>query len=53
MTQYENLLGLMDLSGQWIDLVSMRRLANKPILDQDSSVSPTHGNQEGTAYNGH
>ena len=23
------------------------------ILDMDSSVSPTHGEQEGTAYNGH
>jgi hypothetical protein len=23
------------------------------ILDMDSSVSPTHGDQEGTAYNGH
>ena len=23
------------------------------ILDLDSSVSPTHGEQEGTAYNGH
>jgi hypothetical protein len=23
------------------------------ILDLDSSVSPTHGDQEGTAYNGH
>jgi hypothetical protein len=23
------------------------------ILDMDSSVSPTYGQQEGTAYNGH
>ena len=23
------------------------------VLDMDSSVSPTHGEQEGTAYNGH
>ena len=23
------------------------------VLDMDSSVSPTHGDQEGTAYNGH
>ena len=25
----------------------------KIVLDLDSSVSPTHGDQEGTAYNGH
>ncbi len=25
----------------------------QPILDMDSSVSPTYGQQEGTAYNGH
>ena len=23
------------------------------VLDMDSSVSPTHGDQEGSAYNGH
>ena len=26
---------------------------NGIVLDMDSSVSPTHGEQEGTAYNGH
>ncbi len=53
LTQRENLRGLMDLSGRWIDRVSKRRPANKLILDLDSSVSPTHGHQEGTAFNGH
>ncbi len=30
-----------------------RHPPKKIILDMDSSVSPTHGEQEGTAYNGH
>ena len=48
-----NLAALADLSGQWIDTVHARRPPTKIILDMDSSVSPTHGDQEGTAYNGH
>ena len=43
----------MDLSGRWIDQVRCRTTVNEIILDMDSSVSPTHGQQEGTAYNGH
>ena len=53
LKQRENLRGLMDFSGQWIDRVSKRRPTNKLILDLDSSVSPTHGHQEGSAFNGH
>jgi hypothetical protein len=49
----ENLAALADLSGQWIDKVHDRHPPTKIILDMDSSVSPTHGDQEGTAYNGH
>ena len=49
----ENLAALADLSGQWIDRVHDRHPPTKIILDMDSSVSPTHGEQEGTAYNGH
>ncbi len=48
-----NLAALADLSGQWIDGVHDRQPPTKIILDMDSSVSPTHGDQEGTAYNGH
>jgi len=33
--------------------VHERRPPKMIILDMDSSVSPTHGEQEGTAYNGH
>ena len=53
LTQKANLTALADLSGQWIDTVHARRPTNVVVLDMDSSVSPTHGEQEGTAYNGH
>ena len=49
----ENLAALADLSGQWIDSVHDRRPPTKIIRDMDSGVSPTHGDQEGTAYNGY
>ncbi len=49
----ENFAALTDLSGVWIDCVHDRRPPKMIILDMDSSVSPTHGEQEATAYNGH
>ena len=48
-----NIEALTDMSGSWIDKVHDRRPLKMIILDLDSSVSPTHGEQEGTAYNGH
>jgi hypothetical protein len=48
-----NLAALADLSGTWIDRVHERRPPDGIILDMDSSESPTHGEQEGSAYNGH
>lgn len=46
----DNLAALADLSGAWIDRA---RWGSKTIvLDIDSSVSPTHGEQEGSSYNG-
>ena len=42
----ENLAALADLSGQWIDRVHGRRPPKSIVLDMDSSVSPTHGEQE-------
>jgi Transposase DDE domain group 1 len=41
----ENLSALADLSGQWIDLVYCRRPPRGIVLDMDSNVSPTHGEQ--------
>jgi hypothetical protein len=48
-----NLAALTDLSGTWIDRVHARRPPDGIILDMDSSESPTHGAQEGSAWNGH
>jgi hypothetical protein len=53
LTLPENLAALTDLSGEWIDLVNDRSELKHVILDIDSSESPTHGKQEGTAFNGH
>ena len=49
----DNLAALADLSGVWIGRVHDRNPPKQIVLDMDSSVSPTHGDQEGTAYNGH
>ena len=49
----KNLSALTDLSGQWIDRVHARRPPRGIVLDMDSSVSPTHGEQELSAWNGH
>ncbi len=48
-----NIKKLMDLSGDWIDMVHQRKPPKQLILDMDSSVSETYGQQEGTEYNGH
>jgi Transposase DDE domain group 1 len=52
LSRPENLAALADLPGQWIDKVRRRR-GKAVILDMDSSESPTYGEQEGSAYNGH
>ena len=48
-----NLSALSDLSGQWIDIVHGHRPPKGILLDMDSSVSPTHGEQEMSVWNGH
>ena len=48
-----NLAALTNLPGAWIDRVHQRRPPDGIILDLDSSESPTHGQQEGSAWNGH
>jgi hypothetical protein len=53
LSRPENLSALADLSGQWIDKVRRRRAPKTIVLDMDSSESPTYGEQEGSAYNGH
>ena len=46
LTAEKNLSALADLSGHWIDRVHGRRPPRGIVLDMDSSVSPTHGEQE-------
>src|SRR6201997_4033661 len=46
LTAAKNLSAVADLSGQWIDLVHAQRPRRGVVLDMDSSVSPTHGEQE-------
>ena len=53
LSRPENLAALADLPGQWIDKVHRRRPPKTIVLDIDSSESPTYGEQEGSAYNGH
>jgi hypothetical protein len=49
----ENRTALADLNGQWIDRFHDRNGLKFIVLDMDNSVSPTHGDQEGSAWNGH
>ena len=53
LTHLHNLAALMTMPGEWVDLIRQRHSLKKLILDMDSSVSETYGQQEGTAYNGH
>jgi Transposase DDE domain group 1 len=53
LSRPENVAALIDLPGRWIDKVRRRRGPKTIILDMDSSESPTYGEQEGSAYNGH
>ena len=53
LSRPENLTALADLPGWWIDRVRRQRGPKTIILDMDSSESPTYGEQEGSAYNGH
>ena len=53
LSRPENLAALADLPGQWIDKVHRQRPPRTIVLDMDASESPTYGEQEGSAYNGH
>src|SRR6516225_7592152 len=53
LAEPKNFAALADRSGQWIDLVYGRRPPRGIVLDMDSSVSPTHGEEEMSVWNGH
>jgi hypothetical protein len=44
---------LLRVVGEQADHVAARLPRRQVVLDMDSSESPTHGQQEGSAYNGH
>jgi hypothetical protein len=49
----DNLEALASINGAWVKRAMESTEAKKIILDMDSSESPVHGSQEGSAYNGH
>jgi hypothetical protein len=53
LTEQEHLSALRSMPGRWIDVVRGRQSIRRIILDMDSSVSETYGQQEGSAYNGY
>ncbi len=53
LTRPENLAALIELPGRWIDAVHDKRPPKVITLDMYSSESPVHGDQEGSAWNGH
>jgi len=53
LTQRENLNNLSDINGRWIQKAMSKTPHQRIILDLDSSESQVHGEQEGSAYNGH
>jgi hypothetical protein len=53
LAKADNRAALAGMSGHWIDRVHSATPPKWITLDMDSSVSPTHGAQEGTAWNGH
>ena len=53
LTRPENLRNLSGINGKWIQKAMGKTTHRRIILDMDSSESPVHGEQEGSAYNGH
>jgi hypothetical protein len=53
LTKEENLNGLMALNRETLGQAESLDSSDRVVLDMDSSESPVHGEQEGSAYNGH
>ena len=53
LTREENLVGLMAVNREVLAQAEMATRVDRIVLDMDSSESPVHGAQEGSAYNGH
>ena len=53
LTREENLIGLMALNWETLGQAECLDTSDRVVLDMDSSESPVHAVQEGSAYNGH
>jgi Transposase DDE domain group 1 len=53
LTKEENRIGLMALNRETLGRAECLDSSSRVVLDMDSSESPVHGEQEGSAYNGH
>ena len=53
LTHEGNLVGLVAVNRDLIEQAETCDRADRIVLDMDSSESPVHGQQEGSAYNGH
>src|SRR6266571_7210345 len=53
LTKEENLIRLMALNRETLGQAESLDCSRRVVLDMDSSESPVHGAQEGSAYNGH
>jgi hypothetical protein len=49
----ENIDGLSEINGRWVEKAMEKTSHQRVVLDMDSSESPVRGEQEGSAYNGH
>ncbi len=53
LTSEDNLLGLMALNRELVGRAAAGDESERVVVDMDSTESPVHGQQEGSAYNGH
>jgi hypothetical protein len=53
LTREENIEALSTMNSAWVEKAVSSTQNKKVILDMDSSEFPVHGNQEGSAWNGH
>lgn len=53
LSECRNLTTPIDLSGEWINRVHQRKPSKKLLLNMDSSVSETYGQQECSAHTRH
>ena len=49
----QNLIGLMAVNRELVAQAEKQDDSERVVLDMDSTESPVHGQQEGSAYNGH